>query len=112
MAVDQELVHEIGKQLQDDILHFGWIRQIASLQHPDYDAAQCVESVMDAVVYLHETQVIVIGDAHESDGVVLIRPWQESGSDLRKRAQFAMSEPLARDRDFCFWIQLTKHFAS
>jgi len=112
MPVDQELIRKIEEQLHDDILHFGWIRQIASLRHPGNDASQCVESVMDAVLYLHQKQVIVIGDAHEIDGVVLIRPWQESGSALRNRAWSAVSESLAKDRDFCFWIQLTKHFAS
>ncbi len=111
MRVDQELVHEIEKQLRHDILHFGWIRHIASLQHPDYDAARCVEFVTDAVVYLHEKQVIVIGDAHETDGVVLIRPWRESESALRRKIQSAVSESSPKDRDFCFWIQMTTHFA-
>ena len=111
MSVDHELVAEIESQLDDDILYFAWLCQIVRIQNPAYTETRCVESVLDAVMHLIQSQTIVMGDAREIDGRVRIQPWPESNQELRTRMESAIADSTDRDRDFCFWIQLTKHFA-
>ena len=110
MSVDQELLAEIESQLNDDILYFAWLSQIVRLQNPEYTEAQCIESVLDAVIHLHQNEIIVVGDARESDEMVRIQPWPELNHELRARMESAITDSNDRDRGFCFWIQLTKHF--
>ena len=111
MKIDQRLVSEIEFQLVDDILHFSWLSQIVYLQNPDKTEAECIKSVVDLVIYLHQKKKIVVGNAVISDGMTLIDPWPESGQDLRARMESTISKSIDTDRDFCFWIQLAKgHF--
>ncbi|MDH3718769.1 MAG: hypothetical protein OES79_11675 [Planctomycetota bacterium] len=112
MSADQELLAEIEAQLNDDILYFAWLFQIVRLQNPGYTEAQCIESVLDAVIHLHQNEIIVVGNAREIDEMVLIQPWPELNDELRARMESAIADSNDRDRDFCFWIQLTKHFAT
>jgi len=112
MTIDHELVSEIATQLTDDILYFGWLLQLARIGNPARTNVQSIEAVLDAVIQLHQTQTIVIGNAHEVDGIVPIHPWPEANQDLRKRMKKSIAEADDRNRDFCFWIQLTRHFAT
>lgn len=108
MAVDQQLVSEIKAQLEDDILHFAWILQIARTQNPDHTKSNWLNSVLDSVTALHSSGDIVVGNARTAHGMVLIEPWSEMGQDLRTRMESEIET--SGDREFCFWIQHVKHF--
>ena len=111
MNVEQQLLAEIESQLEDDILYFAWLVQIVRQQHPAYTESECTNTVVDVVARLHRDGTIVVGNAREIDGMILIDPWPESNRKLRDRMQSEIAKANIRDRDFCFWIQLTTHFA-
>ena len=76
---EQQLVAEITDQLDDDILHFAWMVQISRLQNPDRPASDNIRAVIDAVAELHGQAKIVVGNAHDANGMVLIDAWTEKG---------------------------------
>lgn len=105
------LLQCLSRQVQDDILHYAWLVQIARLQNPDGSETDWDNAVPDSVTDLHHNGTIVVGNARDADRMVLIDPWQETEEDLRSRMASAIEETDADHRDFCFWIQLTEHFA-
>lgn len=109
MAVDQQLASEIKAQLEDDILHFAWILQIARTQKPGRTKSNWLNSVLDSVTAIHSSGDIVVGNARTAHGMVLIEPWSEVGQDLRTRMESEIEA--SGDREFCFWLQNAKHFA-
>ena len=111
MNFEQQLIAEIESQLEDDVLYFGWLVQIARQQNPTYTESECADVVLDSIARLHRDGTIVVGNARETDGMVLIDAWPELNHDLRDRMESVIAESKNRDRDICFWIQLTKHFA-
>ena len=112
MSVSPEVVAEIKSQLADDILHYGWLYQIVRAECPAQSDEQCVESVLDGIMLLHQSGLIVVGNAREVDGKVVVQPWQESNHELRVRLASTIAASAEMDRDFCFWIQLKEHFAA
>lgn len=112
MNIDQQLVRELESQLQDDILYFAWLQQLVGQQNPSFADAECVDAVVDLVAKLHNDGKIVVGDARETNGMVLIDAWPESNHNLRDRIKSVITESNDDVRDFCFWIQLSAHFAS
>lgn len=111
MAVDQQLVSEIKAQLEDDILHFAWILQIARTQKPGRTESNWLNSVLDSVTAIHSSGDIVVGNARTAHGMVLIEPWSEVGQDLRTRMESEIEASDGDDFEFCFWLQNAKHFA-
>ena len=109
MSPSTDILAEIESQLQDDILHFGWLCQIAKDHCPSFTDSEIVDYVSAAVTHLAKDRVIVVGDAAESNGMVLIQPWPIRPEELPARISEATS---SSDREFCFWIQLTKHYAA
>lgn len=108
MTIDQQLVSEIQEHLEDDILNFAWILQIARTQKPNCRESNWLNSALDSVIALHSSGDIVVGNARTANGIVLIEPWSEIGQDLRTRMESEIET--SGDREFCFWIQHTKHF--
>ena len=104
------MLAEIESQLQDDILHFGWLCQIAKDHCPSFTDSEIVDCVSDAVTHLAKDRVIVIGDAAERNGIVQIQPWTTPAETLSARIAEAVTG--STHREFCFWIQLTKHYAT
>jgi hypothetical protein len=111
VTVYHQLATEIKDQLNDDILYFGWMVQIARLQNPDRTESDNVNAVLDSVSDLHREGKIVVGNAHNQNDMVLIEPWPETAQGLRTRMVSAIDTSDVDDRAFCFWIQLTEHFA-
>ena len=109
MNIDAEVLTEIKVQLQDDILYFGWLCQLVRLIKPQPIDTEYVGTVVEAVIQLHQAGTIIIGNAREVDGVVLIEPWPERDKELRARVEWEIENANERDRDFCFWIQLADH---
>lgn len=103
------MLAEIKDQLHDDILHFGWLCQIARLKNPHSTDAEWIKTVVDVVTSLHQDGIIIVGRAHETDGTVLIDAWPERNHELRARIESAINKANERDRDFCVWIQLVDH---
>ena len=112
MEIDQQFVREIQSQLENDIVHFAWLAQLVHQQNPSFTNAECVAAVVDLVAHLHNDGKIVIGDARETNAIVLIDAWSESKHALRDRIKSVIAESNDDVRDFCFWIQLAAHFAS
>ncbi len=110
MDIDQQIEAEIESQLGDDVLFFAWLAQLVRLQIPLLAEEDCIDMVVKLVTEMHGSGTIVVGSAQETDGVVLIDPWPESKRDLSERIRNAIAGSDHRDRDFCFWIQSTKHF--
>jgi hypothetical protein len=108
----KQFVREIESQLQDDILNFAWLQQLVGQQNPSFTDAECVVAVVDLVAKLHNDGKIVVGDARETNGMVLIDAWPESNHNLRDRIKSVITESNDDVRDFCFWIQLSAYFAS
>lgn len=111
MHFDRDLAAEIRSQLEGDILHFAWLTQIACLQNSARSEADNIRAVIDSVTELHAQGKLVVGNAREVNGNVLIEPWMEAGHDLNSRMTSTVNEFSGDDRDFCFWIQLADHFA-
>ena len=111
MPFDHQLATEIKRQLDDDILNFAWVVQIARLQDPERTEPDCVNVVLESVTELHRNGEIVVGSARNENDMVLIEPWSETGQDLRIRMMCAIEKSNVADRASCFWIQLTEHFA-
>lgn len=111
MTVDRQLVTEILDQLEDDILNFEWLVKIAQLQNRDRSELDCVSVILDSVMVLHCNGEIIVGDAIKESDMVLIQPWPEARQELRTRILSTIQTSDRGDRPFCFWIQLTKHFA-
>lgn len=108
MSVDTQLIVEIKDQLNDDILHFAWMVQIARLLKPGRNKIDCIGSVLDSVVKLYNDGFIVVGPARESNGMVVIDAWPDTKHGLRARMEFEIAKyEGTQDQDFCFWIQLT-----
>ena len=112
MDIDERLIEEVQSQLEGDILHFAWLVQIVHQKYPSLSDSECTDTVVALVARLHDDATIVIGNARQIDEIVLIDAWPESKHNLRDRIKSAIVESSDRDRDFCFWIQLTRHFAS
>ena len=110
MSRSPDILAEIKSQLQDDILHFGWLCQIARDLYPSFTDSEIVGCVTAAVTHLAKDRAIVVGDATESDGVVQIQPWTIEQEKLPARLTETVTG--SKDREFCFWIQLTKHYAA
>lgn len=109
MKPSSDMLAEIESQLQDDILHFGWLCQIARDLHPSFAEWEIVDCVISAVSHLAKDRLIVVGAAAETNGMVQIQPWPVRPEELPIQIIKAMS---SGDREFCFWIQLTKHYAA
>ena len=112
MDIDERLIEEVQSQLEGDILHFAWLVQIVHQMNPSLSDSECTDTVVALVARLHDDATIVIGNARQIDEIVLIDAWPESKHNLRDRIKSAIVDSSDRDRDFCFWIQLTRHFAS
>lgn len=111
MNID-ELVTEITCQLEGDILYYGWMIQIARLQKPERSEIDCRNAVLDSVIKLHNGGSIVVGNAQQSDGMVQINPWPEENDALRTRMMSEIAKYNGSDdQAFCFWLQLSEHFA-
>lgn len=110
MSPSPDLLADIESQLQDDILHFGWLCQIARDHCPSFTDSQIVDSVAAAVTHLAKERVIVVGDVAESNGIVQIQPWTSPQEKLPARLTETITG--SKDREFCFWIQLTKHYVT
>ena|GEM_PF-4462036 len=100
----EELAKEIQFQLNEDILSFGWMVQIARLQNPGGVDADWVNAVDDAIVLLAAGDEIVVGNTKILDGRVHIEPWPEKGQELRDRLARSRESAVGLDRDFCFWV--------
>ena len=110
--LDQRLFDEIKLQLEDDILSFGWLRQLANTQNSERPESECVDAVISTVLKLHSDRQIVIGNAYESDNTVLVSSWTETNDVLAAKMR---SETIrldgTDDQQFCFWIQSIVDFA-
>ncbi len=106
----QEIIPEILRQLNHDILYYGWLRQLVRLPNPAFTDRECVDVALDAVLVLHHECRIVVGDACDTDGMVRIQPWPEENEDLFARLQSTLSRSYEHDQSFCFWIQLLEHY--
>jgi len=104
MSAHQKLETEILSQLEDDILSFGWLRQLAA---PDLKE----EAVFDAAVTLVDSGIVVIGDAKSERGMVIIEKWRETGDDLKGKMRHRVDSASDLDRYSCFWLQLARHHA-
>ncbi|MCH2182375.1 MAG: hypothetical protein MK108_10250 [Mariniblastus sp.] len=121
MPPSPELMAEIRNQLQDDILSFEWLAQIARLEFPRQSERENVAAVMEAVTRLHEQGLIMVGEAKVVDEICMIEPWPESGQALCDRletvtaawpgpaAAMELETAEAEQLRFCFWIQWKKH---
>lgn len=112
MSVDAQLVAEIKDQLNDDILHFAWMVQIARLLKPGQNETDGIGAVLDSVIELYNDGFIVVGPAREANGMVVIDAWPDTEHDLRARMEFEIAKyEGTQDQDFCFWIQLAADHA-
>jgi hypothetical protein len=101
---------EIREQLEDDILYFGWLRQLAESEMESASPNQRQDAVLDISVRLVDASVAVLGSAERQKDLVVIQPWSERGHALRERIQKCIVSASTADRDFCFWVQLKKHY--
>ncbi|MCH2125477.1 MAG: hypothetical protein MK165_11825 [Pirellulaceae bacterium] len=112
MSVDTQLVAEIKEQLNDDILSFAWMAQIARLLKPGRNKIDCIGSVLDSVVELCNDGFIVVGPTRETNGMIFIDAWPDRELGLRARLEFEIAKyGGTQDQDFCFWIQRTADHA-
>lgn len=85
MSAGQELLAEIVDQLENDILHFAWLRQIVRLRAPWHTETEQIKMLVDAVTRLHHKGTIIVGAAREADGIVLVDPWPEQNHELKAK---------------------------
>ncbi len=122
MNLDQELIAEAKEQLQDDMLAFSWLVQMARQLDAERKEPQNVETVIDCVVHLHGEKTVGVGNTVLKNDLCLIDAWPESGQALRARLKSATAEwrgpqhamqlktAEAEKLRFCFWIQLTEDY--
>ncbi|MEZ5304271.1 MAG: hypothetical protein R3F11_27060 [Verrucomicrobiales bacterium] len=105
------LRREILRHLEDDILSFGWLAQLAAEMLPDFTPLESADLLFDLLQQMVDERVVVIGSAELMEEIVMIEPWEETGAPLGARMR-AETEDATPDREFCFWIQLRRHFLS
>jgi hypothetical protein len=101
---------EALRQLGDDILSFGWLRQIAERYFRHQVGAESRLAVFDLVQDLVESGIVVVGSARNNGSIVLIDPWHEKGEALRTRLEREVEAASPGDQDWVFWLQLAKHY--
>ncbi len=113
MSCPLDVLEAILSDIADDILHFGWLRQIVRDAYPRLKVADVSDIVVAAVKELERCHVIVVGDAREIDGKVQILTWNVSGDELEKRMRFVIDKAEnAVGSSFCFWIQSSSDVAT
>lgn len=122
MNFDQKLIAEAKEQLQDDLLAFSWLVQMARQLDAERTEPQNVETVIDCVVHLHGQGTVVVGNAVLKNDLCLIDAWPESGQGLHARLESVTAEwrgpqhamqlktAEAEKLRFCFWIQLAEYY--
>ena len=101
---------EVVKQLHDDILSYGWLRQIAETQFGIPTNASSQREILDVFVSLIDSGSVVIGEARNEDGMVLIHSWSERGESLMTRIETVLEEASEEDRNWVFWLQLRSDY--
>ena len=109
MNPSQSFRDEALRQLQNDILSVGWLRQMAELDFA-YGTDESLGAVFDLVVALVDSGVAVVGCARSNGKMVLIEPWEEKGQALKEKMNKEVDTAPPIDKDFAFWLQLTKHY--
>ncbi|WFB35092.1 hypothetical protein P3T73_13075 [Kiritimatiellota bacterium B12222] len=105
-----EIEKEFLDQLESDILHFRWLCQTAE-EVSDHPHSETQSIVLSTVLRMVEGEKIVVGEAKAVNEMTLIFPFSEKGALLLEKLQTLIRESRdGWDRDFCFWIQLTKHY--
>ncbi len=109
MVSRDTLRDEVIRQLEGDILSFGWLRQMAELEfgHPAGNASRI--AVFDLVSALVDSGVAVVGDAKNDGKMVLVYPWCELGEALKERMRGAVDAASSEDQDWVFCLQLSAH---
>lgn len=109
MSIDEDLVADILHQLQNDILHFGWMVNMVKRHQPDFTEQQAIDKLLQVVVQMHADGQIVVGQSNSKDGVMVIDAWPEKGQQLLERLVETIGQYEDLARDFCFWIEDAKH---
>jgi hypothetical protein len=100
-----EFTNEIRTQLEDDILEYGWIAQIARDYFPEFDDQQLAEEICSAIRDLLETRYAVIGDAVAKNGLIEIREWPGSIDEKLSRVKAVIGElGLYPEMSHGFWL--------
>src|SRR5450432_3247724 len=100
---------EVIRQLEDDILSFGWLRQMAELDFGHPAGANSREAVFDLVCSLVDSGLAVVGDAKNEGKKILIYPWCERGEALKEKMARELDEASSKDQNWVFWLQLSAH---
>lgn len=98
------------KQLESDILSFGWLRQMAERDFGYPAGPESVRAVFDMVQTLVDSGVSVVGYARNNGERVVIQSWPERSEALREKLTRTVDAAIPEDRDWVFWIQLVKHY--
>ncbi len=99
---------EILRQLETDILSYGWLRQLA--KSDSHGSAESRHHVLDLVSALVDDGLAVVGLARSDDNMVVIYPWSERGEALKERMAREVDNVSPDDKDWVFWIQLSEHY--
>ena len=100
---------EVIRQLEGDILSFGWLRQMAEMEFGHSVGGASRKVVFDLACALVDLGVAVVGDAKNDGKMVLVYPWRERGEALKERMSRKVDSVSPQDQNCAFWLQLLAH---
>lgn len=100
---------EVLNHLDDDILSFGWLRQMAERDF-GYPIAASRRAVIEMVFDLVQARIAVVGSAQSRGGMVIIQPWSEKGEALIEKMNQELDAVPPEECDWVFWLQLLEHY--
>lgn len=77
---------------------------------PGMSSTEAGSCLLDSVAHMVRGERIVVGDTRSQDGMVIVEPWDLPAGEIRDSLESAIQN--TSDPEFCFWIQLTKHYSS
>jgi hypothetical protein len=105
MAARDKIASEIVEQLQSDILHYGWILQIARDCGAEADEGGASGVVFDVLTKLMSDGVAEVGYAKVNNNMVEVVPWPGTLDEQIDRVRLEIkrlgSRPSPRDT---FWV--------
>lgn len=99
---------EVVRQLDFDVLSYGWLLQIAKTVTGFPEETTLRQAVLDTIIHLVDCNIAVVGEARKENNMVVIHAWADRGESLREKLEISLVQTTPENRDWVFWLQLKR----